>query len=863
MYYHGYFTDIEQTPYSVLINTHDNSSADVELTLDDNPVTISWDSPEGIYSPIKSCSCSIRIRSKSGLFNLYTSDPWGIEVSVWKGGRTDPYGTMVPATHLFHGYATPYQYNQSWTYSDVITLECVDTISVLKDIPYTVMPPKTGEAYIKHYRTFPDIFKWIISQSGRETFNFYTPMYTILGCNSHPINDFRHFLERTYFNEANFFDDDDEKTPWTCYQVIEEFCRYFNLSLVPWQNSWYFIDYCYAAFDDEQNRLYEMVQWSNDLDQTSVALNKSMVINRAAYVAGSPDLSMDKIANIYNVETNRYDIDEITNNMSSHDTHTSITKERNFSESQIGTVWTETKEKFWTSDEIVSKWMYKTYCRFNPYMHNWTHKWWIPYNHQQSSNYYNIDVEGRSNYTTLPENKYINTLGAFPMHYAAVDDLENKPTSLSWNDCVMFTCMHDTIQTANLPTGMFNLMNYGSYEKESLSWEGDYEMCFSPKDGDSYLVIDCKLWYQQNLPSENPAILPTDMKKLTSAMFPIEDVTDHEAYTQTISKSGHNYKFQRIDDAPYFGTGFELLKMSLQVGNKYWNGSQWTTTASTFGLRFASRFNEKVNGTEREFEGFRYLEWMSAISNSSFEDGIGKEGYCIPIHPSDGLSGQVKVKIYMPRLIAYNDIPEWWKGEGNIDWNLVTFYWYELGPVVFMKDFNIDYVYVDNEKWYLSALDEKKDVKYTLSSDKAATWKREDNVTCQINSWQTDRPISKSFPVIDVYQNGKKEYVQTTMSGFDPTVQEQEYNIIEQRMRHYSSSKKIYEANVYRLVEPWAMVTTISSSGLNETGKDNIFVLDKQEYDVRNRNIRATLVEFGDSTIHQNREGENNDNENS
>ena len=49
MYYHGYFTDIQQVPYTVLIQVKDQSSTDVELTLDDNPVTITWDSQEGIY----------------------------------------------------------------------------------------------------------------------------------------------------------------------------------------------------------------------------------------------------------------------------------------------------------------------------------------------------------------------------------------------------------------------------------------------------------------------------------------------------------------------------------------------------------------------------------------------------------------------------------------------------------------------------------------------------------------------------------------------------------------------------------------------------------------------------------------------
>ena len=845
MFYRGYFKDIDDNKFTVTVNVKDgNNTQGADLMLDDNPVTISWDSPEGLYSPIKSRSCSIRIRSRQGMFNLYTPDPWGIEVTVVKG-RPNEAGSVI--TTLFKGFATPCQYNQSWTFSDVITLECVDIISVLKDIPYTSM------STVKRYKTFPQLVSWVIRQSPLVSFNFHTPMYTILGCNSHgpggQINDFGDFLEKTYFNEANFFDDDAEQTPWSCYEVLSELCRYLGITLVPWENTWHFIDYCYAANVASGND-YEAMRWDQNGKHWDEVLSKPMILNRAAYVGGQPDLSMDKVANIYNVETNRYDIDEITGSTSDHSKHISITKECNFSESEIGTIWTETKEKFWTSDETVSRWVYKTYCRFNPVGLNWKHSWWIPYNHNLASTYYDSTTESRSSFTILPENKWLNTIGAFPIHYATVDDLENKPTALNWKDCIMFTCMHDTIQTANLPAGKFNLMNYpGSYEKLALQWDSDYEMCFSPKDGTSYLVIDCKLWYQQNLPSENPPIMPVDFKQLTNAMFPIEDVTNHEPYTQTIAKSGHTYKFQRAKNAPYFGTGWELLKMSLQVGNKYWNGSSWTTTASTFGVRFSNRFNEKVDGTETEFDGFRYLDWMTAISTSTYEDGIGKEGYCIPITQNDGLCGQVTVKIYMPRLIAYNDIPSWWQGNDNIDWNLVTFDWYELGANVFMKDFNIDYVYVENKEWYLSAIEDKEDVKY--SNETKDQWKIEDTITCKINSWQADRPISKSFPVIDIYGNGKKEYVKTIFNTWDQVFQEQEYNLIAQRKRHYDEPMKIYEANVYRLVEPWSQVTMIAASGLNETGKDNTFVLDKQEYNIRNRNVRATFIEFGNSTMAQ------------
>ena len=845
--YRAYFKDIDMNPYEVDIYTS-QTGIDSEIKLAGNPVVVTTNS-NGLFSPIKSQSCTVDIVTNDGKWDLYAINPQEVLVHVHTREQN-------PVT-IFKGYATPMQYGQDWTTWDVLSLECVDLISSLKAIPYSTMGGS-----MKEYRSTDSLINYLISKVTEDdslyrTLKWYWPKHNFSSPNGYTISSTQETLDGIKWNEANFFDDDDEQTPWTCYEVLEEICKFFNVSLVTYNGSFYFIDYLYAATDAYST--YEFWQYQvYDMDIQSVSFSKDMGLDNIEYSGGTSSITMPELYNYVSVNTNRYDIQEICTNLYDHkEYHISITKEKAFGDGNQ--VFTWTKVHFFGSDEYTYKYAFKTYCYLNQTKSNWTHYWYSFRDLSSNSSYYDsatydyLYAVNPTFWLNTPENRWINTMGATFVHYATMDSVTSKPTKLDWSDAIMFQCAHPAMLTPSINTRGF-FMNYdmydGTLEKVALSYNSDYELNFSPKNessgtitNKSWLVINAKLWYQQNVKSSgnNKEPQPIDTTHFITSMLPFEDLTDIEPYDMyyTGQNSGYTEYAKRNSSSSYFGQGWKLLKMRLRIGDKYWNGSQWTTTNSTFYISFSKRWTDKSNV---EWDSARMYDWMDAISNTDYTDKVGSEGYAIPILPSDRVCGDLHIDIFMPRMHPVEFFFASDRGD-NIPW-------YQLSPIVFMKDFSVEYVYTDSTEWYLNEELETDDIKYT--NDTKDEYKYETSLTCKMNSWQRNRPISKSYPIIEYvhaqdaghpYALNVKEYIVTMQDEFNYNAnQEQEYNIIDRQLRHYNSPTRIFVCHKTELVPPYCCAEL--NAGLDLEG---IYVVDKQEFDIRNRNVTLDLVEFGDN----------------
>ena len=852
MLYKSFFKDIKGYEFTVWIDSSsvDNCNDEVELTLSGTPVVIKTES-NGLFDPIKPRTCTINIESDGGLFDLYTTDPQGVKVIITSRDTTNI---------LFKGYVTPMQYGQDWTTIDTLSLECVDMISTLKEMPYV---PWSGTTTDKRYIRADLLISYVLSHVADEPqrwFKWYWPYVNYYQANDYTFSTTYETLKSIKFNEANFFDDDDEETPWSFYDVLTEICKYFHVSAVPYQDGVHFIDYVYAA--SQTFGTYSEWEFTLDGDITLRGFSKNSTWNDG-YVAGTTSVETDDFYNIINENTNRYDLDEIASDIMDHKSyHISITKEREFGDGNQ--VYTWTKEHFFGADEHTYKYAFKTFCRLNTTKSKWTHHWYsfLPYTVNGVTTYLKEVTDyfdGETHYfqennpsyhwINIPENEYINTMGAEIVHYAVLDSMTNRPTKLDWNDVVMFQCAHPAMRTASSDT-WGNFMYYdmfdGTLEKEALSYNSDYELCFSPKDGTSWIVFNAKLYYQQDVfgPGFTNAPMPIDFKELTTSMIPFDNLTDIEPYDMayTGQESGYTVYARRSSSYQHFGEGFPLLKIRLRIGDKYWDGTQWTTTNSTFYMNFAKRYTDKH---DVEYEAVRYYDWLDAISNSDYESKVGAEGYCIPIQKSDCVCGDVHIDIFMPMMM---DRGMFFAADRN---DLIP--WYQLAPVVFMKDFKVDYVYTDESEWYLNEEVETDDVKYC--NETKDTYKYEKNNDLKINSWQTQRPISKSFPIVNFIGDGNNgnpqgvercEYLVGLWDYWYQYTQEQEYNLIGRELRHYEEPRIVYNANRGQWLNPWCRVQLSDASEISDLKK---FVVDTQEYDVREHNNRVRMVEFGDATV--------------
>lgn len=128
--------------------------------------------------------------------------------------------------------------------------------------------------------------------------------------------------------------------------------------------------------------------------------------------------------------------------------------------------------------------------------------------------------------------------------------------------------------------------------------------------------------------------------------------------------STDNAYSRRKGDADY-NKGWNCLKLKLSIGNKYWNGSQWTTTESTF---FIPYHKENVVSDD---ECLVWTGWNKPVTNHNYTYKVNKDAFVIPINKDDNLQGYLHLEVYIPKIpwdnqlyrennylrINYNKIP--------------------------------------------------------------------------------------------------------------------------------------------------------------------------------------------------------------
>lgn len=82
------------------------------------------------------------------------------------------------------------------------------------------------------------------------------------------------------------------------------------------------------------------------------------------------------------------------------------------------------------------------------------------------------------------------------------------------------------------------------------------------------------------------------------------------------------------------------ITAKLRIGDKYWNGSMWTTTETTFKIYFDDSDTSHYIG-----------KWTDIKNTISWQLGIDATGCGIPITAYDGLSGTPEFILYSPQIV--------------------------------------------------------------------------------------------------------------------------------------------------------------------------------------------------------------------
>lgn len=826
MFYHGGFKDIYNTEYDVQILSG-NDLEEIPIVLGSDPCTITTSS-ESLFSPIKSRSCTITFLSTEYHMDLY--NPKQRETRIM----------IKDVTHnkvVFRGFLTPAEYNQTYTYMDEISLECIDGVSSSKDYKWS----NNGQ-----FNTFIDILMGILIPCGYKGHLFVPRVYSRYNNTSVNTttsgNDILKFLT---VSSNNFIDDDEAQTPWTQYEVLTEILKYVGWSLVPDGDDVYLVDYysidqaapiVYSKYDfqlynDPDNPVktptYDTFNIHKHIGSSEGGIYESVRVDEAS--GGAPNFSIDDIYNKIEISDNLYEIKDITTDLFDDKYHISVNTESSLGAD--GSQWTKTETSGWLwwkkSTTSITGWDYQTFCRLDP-SSGWTH-----YYYQQDEILHNVSLEtyiadslesyhdpSSTSLYTKHVNGVINTRCCLIQHYAHIkNEGGNKlPASLDWTDVMTFFVADDT-------TPNTNILNLSELEYPVLEYNISDNVQWKPSSGKSWITIQGDLYYQydgakygeKNRDTLN--IVNKDKLYYTTAPVDKSVTVDAQNYTALgRNKNEDNYR-----------QGFKLWKFRLQIGTgssaRWWNGDEWVNSACDFYIKYN---NDPKDG---DIECVQAFEWMSPVNSHDYKDKVGVDGYCIPIDSSianDPSSGPLRLIVYNPSIIPVEYLEKFRQIFPN-SYSFVS--GLDLSPCIFAKDFEIGYVYTDTDTWYNTHDSQDNSDKVYVGYIDDEYVNDFDSLEFKINTTIKDRPISRSYVCLS---NGG--YLNTLKHKFRTESKVQEYNVIDQYLDHYGDKRVIYEANIHYLPSPLDRFTVNTLDGN--------FMVDSSTIDLKQNNTRIKLIQY-------------------
>ena len=294
MIYEGYIKSVsDRYEYKVTIEYNDNTNNNQEIILADNdPIVITYESEDNPFAPIKTYSCTLNIVNRNYLFDLYSST-FDRVVKVYDASNNI----------LFRGYVTPDIYNQDWEHTSVISIECISPVAMLKYKDY-----QTNNRQLVSLDALVNRLMNLTSYAGATTFypkNLYVKYADENGEEQKIINpNGDYVVDDLYIDEANFFDDDEEQTPWKWYEVIEEVCKYMAWQLIEYNNCLYFIPIDHIFYNPIPSLNYNWDVEANIYPYLGY-------ITKDSYASNSNNISLQQTYRKIKVIANTYPYEEV------------------------------------------------------------------------------------------------------------------------------------------------------------------------------------------------------------------------------------------------------------------------------------------------------------------------------------------------------------------------------------------------------------------------------------------------------------------------------------------------------------------------------------------------------------------------
>lgn len=700
MIYNGYFRDKKDSLYKVRITTANGNTAK-EITLSGTPFVTEMDeSDDTIYTPAKYQTATVEAISGDYMFDIYSGKAQDTKVELYKGDEL-----------MWVGYVRPNLYDVGFEKSrEVIQIECQDALSTLQYFPY-----KQSD---KQVRNFLYVINKVLEVC-KSYKTFYVSDNTYLTSDSCILNDL-------YISEENFFDNKDKNetdndVAWKCDEVLEEICQYLGLTAIADKDAVYFIDY--DAIIKGDNTYWKYQVGSTTPFKVNVSFDKK--ITGKDYSANGATLSMDKVYNKATVKAELYDYDSVIPDL--YETSKNIT-------ASSDPIPTDNKNMF---IEVVQSPLGNKGDNENMI---------IMLNRINSVEGFDFPDGGAYNIVAI---KYFNNPNYKFFKYNGTKDVTDSVTTLNYTDT-------KSIHGATIAKFFVQKLNktYGTFEKILADMLGKKITLDSWMSRNGISNISFSNYIMMVNPEDNH-ISNDDIEKYPYFQTTLTDTTALFGGDNAYLVIQGSYCFHCLPNTPYpipqneidlaygryaMDAGQTYLLCRLQWGNLYWNGSEWTSTKSTFKLPYLPD-NASKDDRRADHTMFKDIDFRNTVS---WRIGTSEKGYLIKAPNSSVVSGLPILTVFKPFDPNYHSNKSG-KNKGQ----------YYKHSVVFLKNFEIKAIISD------PTFSDQNDTDTEYSIDIDTDYVKElSDISFKINTWDNKKPNYSCVAYKD--SNGNLQFLDRT-----------------------------------------------------------------------------------------------------
>lgn len=625
MKYFSQFKDVNDQLYTVNIITNGDGSTTKEFTLGGSPFTTEMDNSDKIiYKPCKYQSATIEMVSQDYNFDIYSPTAQGTKVQLLKDSEI-----------VWTGFITPNLYDQGFNeFRETISLEAIDGLSTLQYYKYTPV----GKS--KDIVSFISIINHLISQCHSYSYFYISDNIQKDNTTDSSINELLYISEQNFFDEKKENETDND-VAWTMQEVLEEICQYLGYTCIAEGDSVYFLDY--DAIREDENHYYKYTV-DNIANPTKVTKVFHKMINENDHSENGASLSLDKTYNKVKVKDNLYDFNlAIPDPFDDADNITSY-NENYEDEWETGYTSMEKLYHYNPTTKFIEFWG----AAYSPEKSNHQRDAYVVVQYKKNPKFkcykYNDKLEdvtalyeGSLNYKDT-QNFSGATLASMWVNHLTLDDDTEIKAKTDLNSPLLVTTTWADIRAGNKYTSLECIANALHLIQPSYS---DYIILCSQSDENTTTYINNKNYLNypyfetteyidtNNLYGSPNAYLLlsgsycfSGVPRNRKCMFPLDNM-------DVDPRDGDN----PIKDL--------FIPAKLQIGNLYWNGTDWTKSEAFFNIEV-----DPANGNSNRLDNYmdRFLNFRNTVSWGS---NITHKGTLIKL-PEVLVKGEPKLTIYKP-----------------------------------------------------------------------------------------------------------------------------------------------------------------------------------------------------------------------